>query len=67
MIGPTAINLIIPNSRRQIWLTGQALRVLPHLPAALRRRLTAFGGSAAAMLEEARLSKPDELPSLGGR
>jgi 2-polyprenyl-6-methoxyphenol hydroxylase-like FAD-dependent oxidoreductase len=43
MIGPTAINLIIPKSRRQIWLTAQALGVLPHLPAALRRRLTAFG------------------------
>jgi 2-polyprenyl-6-methoxyphenol hydroxylase-like FAD-dependent oxidoreductase len=61
MIGPTAINLIIPQSRRQIWLTTQTLRVLPHLPAALRHRLTAFGGSAAAMLNEARLSKPDEL------
>jgi 2-polyprenyl-6-methoxyphenol hydroxylase-like FAD-dependent oxidoreductase len=65
LIGPTAINLIIPKSRPQIWLTAQAARVLPHLPAALRRRLTAFGGSAAAMLDEARLSKPDELPRLG--
>jgi hypothetical protein len=65
MIGPTAINIIIPKSRRQIWLTAQAARVLPHLPAALRRRLTAFGGSAAAMLDEARLTKPSELPSLG--
>ena len=42
MIGPAAIKLIIPQSRRQIWLTAQAARVLPHLPAALRRRLTAF-------------------------
>jgi 2-polyprenyl-6-methoxyphenol hydroxylase-like FAD-dependent oxidoreductase len=65
MIGPTAINLIIPQSRQQIWLTAQATRVLPHLPARLRRKLTAFGGSAAAMLEEARLSNPDELRSLG--
>ena len=65
MIGPAAIKLIIPQSRRQIWLTAQAARVLPHLPAALRRRLTAFGGSAAAMLDQAQLSKPDELPSLG--
>ena len=64
-IGPTAINLIIPKSRRQIWLTAQGVRVLPHIPAPLRRRLTAFGGSAAAMLDEARLSKPDELPRLG--
>ena len=64
MIGPTVIKLIIPQSRRQIWLTAQAARVLPHSPAALLRRLTAFGGSAAAMLDEARLSNPDELPSL---
>jgi hypothetical protein len=64
MIGPAAIKLIIPQSRRQIWLTVQGARVLPHLPGALRRRLTAFGGSAAAMLEQAQLSKPDELPSL---
>jgi hypothetical protein len=63
VIGPTAIKLIIPQSRRQIWLTAQAMRVLPHLRAPLRRRLTAFGGSAAAMLDEARLSKPHELPS----
>jgi 2-polyprenyl-6-methoxyphenol hydroxylase-like FAD-dependent oxidoreductase len=64
MIGPTAIKLIIPQSRRQIWLTAQAMRVLPHLRAPLRRRLTGFGGSAAAMLDEARLSEPSGLPSL---
>jgi 2-polyprenyl-6-methoxyphenol hydroxylase-like FAD-dependent oxidoreductase len=65
MIGPTAIKLIIPQSRRQIWLTAQGMWVLPHLPAPLRRRLSAFGGSAADMLDAARLSKPNELPALG--
>ena len=61
MIGPTVINLIIPKSRRQIWLTAQACALLPHIPAPLRRRLTAFGGSAAAMLDEARLRRPEDL------
>lgn len=64
MIGPTAINLIIPRSRGQIWLTAQAVHVLPHIPAQLRQRLTAFGGSPAAMLDQARLSPPEEIPVL---
>jgi 2-polyprenyl-6-methoxyphenol hydroxylase-like FAD-dependent oxidoreductase len=61
-IGPTAINVIIPQSRLQIWIMAQLMRVLPRLPTSVRRRITAFGGSAAAMLKEARLPAPDELP-----
>jgi hypothetical protein len=38
------------------------MRVIPHLPARLRRMLTTFGGRAAAMLDDARLSRPEELP-----
>jgi 2-polyprenyl-6-methoxyphenol hydroxylase-like FAD-dependent oxidoreductase len=64
-IGPSTIKLIIPESRGQIWLTASALRLLPRLPAPLRRRLTAFGGSAAAMLDDARLRHPDDVPRLG--
>ena len=63
-VGPTAMKVIIPESRRLIWLAAQAMRLLPHVPAALRRRVTAFGGSAAAMLNAARLAHPDWLPRL---
>jgi 2-polyprenyl-6-methoxyphenol hydroxylase-like FAD-dependent oxidoreductase len=63
-IGPAAMDLVIPASRRQIWILAQAMRLLPHLPLAVRRRLTTGGGSASAMLQEARLPTPDELPRL---
>jgi 2-polyprenyl-6-methoxyphenol hydroxylase-like FAD-dependent oxidoreductase len=62
LIGPATIDLVIPNSRRQIWLIAQALRFLPRLPDRLRRRLTAAGGSPAAMLSEAALTRPDDVP-----
>jgi 2-polyprenyl-6-methoxyphenol hydroxylase-like FAD-dependent oxidoreductase len=60
-IGPTVLNLIIPKSQLQIWATAQFMRLIPHLPAVLRRRLTSFGDSPAAMLNEARLRPPEEL------
>lgn len=63
-IGPATINLVAPRTRRQIWLLAQAMRLLPHLPVAARRRITAGGGSASAMLDEARLPAPAELPRL---
>jgi 2-polyprenyl-6-methoxyphenol hydroxylase-like FAD-dependent oxidoreductase len=63
-VGPAAIKVIIPESRQVIWLAAQGMRLLPHIPAGLRRRVTAFGGSAAAMLNAARLTHPDELPRL---
>ena len=61
-VGPTAIKVIIPETRQLIWLVAQVMRLLPHIPAAVRRRVTAFGGSATAMLNAARLTHPDELP-----
>ena len=64
LIGPATIDLVIPNSRRQIWLIAQALRFLPRLPDRLRRRLTAAGGSPAAMLSEAALTRPDDVPRI---
>jgi 2-polyprenyl-6-methoxyphenol hydroxylase-like FAD-dependent oxidoreductase len=63
-IGPAAMDLVIPRSHRQIWLLAQAMRLLPHLPRPVRRRLTTGGGSAAAMLNDARLPAPDTLPRL---
>jgi len=62
-IGPDVMRVLIPSSAAQIWATAQAMRVLPHLPAPLRRRITGFGGSAAAMLREARLRQPETLLS----
>jgi 2-polyprenyl-6-methoxyphenol hydroxylase-like FAD-dependent oxidoreductase len=50
-IGPAVLGSIIPRNRAQVWLTAQTMRALPHLPAAVRRRLTAFGGGPAAMLD----------------
>ena len=64
-IGPTVMKLIIPRSRAQIWTMAQAMHVLPHLPTSLRQRITSFGGSAAAMLNEARLRQPHDLLSEG--
>lgn len=63
-IGPATMDLVVPQSQRQIWLLAQAMRVLPRLPQTLRRRITAGGGSAVAMLNEAHLTRPDELPRL---
>ena len=63
-VGPATIKLVVPGSDRQIWLLAQAMRVLPHLPTGVRRRITAGGGSAAAMLNGARLTPPHELPRL---
>ncbi|MEU4620817.1 FAD-dependent monooxygenase [Actinoplanes sp. NPDC023801] len=50
-IGPAVLNAIVPRSRSQVWATAQVMRLLPHLPAAVRDRLTAFGGGPAAMLD----------------
>jgi 2-polyprenyl-6-methoxyphenol hydroxylase-like FAD-dependent oxidoreductase len=50
-IGPKVLDAIVPRSRAQVWTTAQAMRLLPHLPAPVRRRLTSFGGGPAAMLD----------------
>ena len=60
-IGPTILRTIIPTSQAQVWVTAQAIRMIPHVPAPQRRRLTSFGGSAAAMLDQARLRPPNAL------
>ncbi|WP_127127321.1 FAD-dependent monooxygenase [Georgenia sp. SYP-B2076] len=65
-IGPAAIDLVIPATRRRIWILAQAMRLLPRLPLVVRRRITTGGGSASAMLDEARLTPPDLLPRLTG-
>ncbi len=65
-IGPGVINAIIPKSLAQIWLTAQAMRLLPRLPVVLRRKLTSFGGGPAAMLREARLRSPGDVPHMRG-
>jgi 2-polyprenyl-6-methoxyphenol hydroxylase-like FAD-dependent oxidoreductase len=64
-IGPTVMNAIIPKTQAQIWITAQAIRALPHVPAPLRRRLTSFGGGAATMLNAARLRRPEDLAPFG--
>jgi 2-polyprenyl-6-methoxyphenol hydroxylase-like FAD-dependent oxidoreductase len=63
-IGPSVIDAIIPKSRAQIWLIAQAMRLLPRLPTALRRKLTSFGGGPAAMLREVRLRSPSDVPNI---
>ncbi len=50
-IGPSVLNAIVPRDRAQVWVTAQATRLIPHLPGAVRRRLTSFGGGPAAMLD----------------
>jgi 2-polyprenyl-6-methoxyphenol hydroxylase-like FAD-dependent oxidoreductase len=50
-IGPSVLSAIVPGSRAQVWTTAQAMRLLPRLPAPVRRRLTSFGGGPAAMLD----------------
>lgn len=60
-VGPAVLKTIIPRSQAQIWITAQAIRALPHIPEPLQHRLTSFGGSAAAMLDEARLGPPPDV------
>jgi 2-polyprenyl-6-methoxyphenol hydroxylase-like FAD-dependent oxidoreductase len=50
-IGPATMATLIPATRRQVWLTIQAMRLVPRLPPAVRRRLFAFQGGPAAALE----------------
>ncbi len=57
-IGPAVLKTLVPHTRRQVWVTAQALRTLPHLPAPVRRKLTSFGGGPAAMLDSIDLHSP---------
>jgi 2-polyprenyl-6-methoxyphenol hydroxylase-like FAD-dependent oxidoreductase len=63
-IGPAVLSTLIPGSRLQLWTTAQALRVLPHLPKALQRKLTSFGGSPAAMLNDIELRPTPDVVRL---
>jgi 2-polyprenyl-6-methoxyphenol hydroxylase-like FAD-dependent oxidoreductase len=49
-IGPTVMKTLIPRTRLQVWLTTQALRLVPRLPATLQRKLSAFQGRPARAL-----------------
>ena len=58
-IGPTVMKTLIPATPRQVWLTSQALRLLPRLPGALQRRLWAFQARPARALEAVDLERYD--------
>jgi 2-polyprenyl-6-methoxyphenol hydroxylase-like FAD-dependent oxidoreductase len=60
-IGPAVMNALIPRYRMQLWAIAQAIRLLPRLPAPVRRRLTSFGGGPAAMLDAVKLRDPSTL------
>jgi 2-polyprenyl-6-methoxyphenol hydroxylase-like FAD-dependent oxidoreductase len=50
-IGPSTMAVMIPRSRAQIWALAQGMRLLPRVPLSVRRKLTAWGGGPAAMLD----------------
>ncbi len=54
-IGPTTMKTLIPATQRQVWLTIQAMRVVPRLPATVQRRLFAFQGGPATALDSVTL------------
>jgi 2-polyprenyl-6-methoxyphenol hydroxylase-like FAD-dependent oxidoreductase len=60
-IGPTTMKTLIPATPLQVWLTTQALRMVPRLPATIQRRLSAFQGRPARALEAVTL-KPYGSP-----
>jgi 2-polyprenyl-6-methoxyphenol hydroxylase-like FAD-dependent oxidoreductase len=58
-IGPTTMAALIPRTSRQVWLTTQAMRLLPRLPGALQRRLSALQSRPARALEAVDLGRYD--------
>jgi 2-polyprenyl-6-methoxyphenol hydroxylase-like FAD-dependent oxidoreductase len=58
-IGPTVMKTLIPATPRQVWMTTQALRLLPRLPGVLQRRLWAFQARPARALEAVDLRRYD--------
>jgi 2-polyprenyl-6-methoxyphenol hydroxylase-like FAD-dependent oxidoreductase len=60
-IGPAVMKMLIPRSRVLLWARAQAIRLLPRLPAPVRRRLTSYGGGPAAMLDAVQLRDPRSL------
>ncbi|HWC44372.1 MAG TPA: hypothetical protein VHK02_20500 [Actinomycetota bacterium] len=57
---------IIPATPRQVWLTDQALRLIPRLPGPLQRRLWAFQARPARALEAVDLARYRALGGQGG-
>jgi 2-polyprenyl-6-methoxyphenol hydroxylase-like FAD-dependent oxidoreductase len=49
-IGPRVMKTLIPKTPRQVWLTTQAMRLLPRLPATLRGRLLSLQRGPARAL-----------------
>jgi 2-polyprenyl-6-methoxyphenol hydroxylase-like FAD-dependent oxidoreductase len=49
-IGPRVMKTLIPQTPRQVWLTTQAMRLLPRLPAPLRGRLLSLQRGPARAL-----------------
>jgi 2-polyprenyl-6-methoxyphenol hydroxylase-like FAD-dependent oxidoreductase len=49
-IAPAIMKTLIPATRRQVWLTIQAMRLVPRLPAAVQRRLFALQDTPATAL-----------------
>jgi 2-polyprenyl-6-methoxyphenol hydroxylase-like FAD-dependent oxidoreductase len=56
-IGPTVMKTLLPATPLQVWLTTQALRLVPRLPVTLQRRLSAFQGRPARALDAVTLQK----------
>jgi 2-polyprenyl-6-methoxyphenol hydroxylase-like FAD-dependent oxidoreductase len=56
-IGPTVMKTLIPATPFQVWLTTQALRLVPRLPVTLQRRLSTFQGRPARALNAVTLQK----------
>ena len=57
-VAPATFGSLVPRNEFQVRLTAGVTRLLPHLPATVRRRLTSFGGGPAAMLDSLRLASP---------
>jgi 2-polyprenyl-6-methoxyphenol hydroxylase-like FAD-dependent oxidoreductase len=49
-IGPRVMKTLIPKTPRQVWLTSQAMRLVPRLPAPLRGRLLSLQRGPARAL-----------------
>ena len=55
----TTMKTLIPATQRQVWLTVQAMRLVPRLPTAVQRRLFAVQGGPAAALKSVTLTDED--------
>ena len=62
--GPTVMRSLIPGTSRQVWMTIQAPRLVPRLPAALQRRLSALQARPARALAAVDLRR---YQAFGGR